>query len=83
MRKVNQRPITFPITSHHHLDEGCAKGCQKRTYWQADNLIIDKMVTMDSYRGKRNLCMAWVNVKKARNLVSPLTLTDLVELNDI
>ena len=31
-----------------------------------DNLLIDRMVSEDSTRGRRNLSMAWIDVKKAR-----------------
>ena len=28
-------------------------------------IMIGKLVSQDCHRGKRNLCMAWVDVKKA------------------
>ena len=57
-----------------HLDEndlmqseqrGAKYGCSGTT----DNLMIDKMVTQDCHRGKRNLSMAWVDVRKAYDSV--------------
>ena len=30
-----------------------------------DNLLIDRMVTLDCHRGKRNLSMSWVDVRKS------------------
>ena len=33
------------------------------------NLLIDQMVTKDCHRSKRNLSMAWVDVKKAYDSV--------------
>ena len=44
----------------------------------ADNLMIDRMVTMDCHREKRNLCMAWVDVKKAYDSVDHKWLFDAV-----
>ena len=38
----------------------------------------DKMVTMDCHREKRNLCMAWVDVKKAYDSVDHKWLSDAV-----
>ena len=40
---------------------GAIAGCSGK----ADNLMIDRMVTLDRHRGKRNLSMAWVDVRKA------------------
>ena len=34
-----------------------------------DNLLIDRMVTQDCHRGRRNLSMTWIDVKKAYDLV--------------
>ena len=55
---------------NHHLDtyklmeieqRGAKVGCSGTM----NNLIIDRMVTEDCHRGKRNLSMAWVDVAKA------------------
>ena len=35
------------------------------------NLLIDRMVRQDSLRGKRNLSMAWVDVRKAFDTIDP------------
>ena len=40
---------------------GARLGCSEAS----DNLMIDRMVTLDCHRGKRNLSMARVDVKKA------------------
>ena len=34
-----------------------------------DNLLIDRMVSEDSTRGRRNMSMAWIDVKKAYDSV--------------
>ena len=55
---------------NHHLDtyklmeieqRGAKAGCSGTM----NNLLIDRMVTEDCHRGKRNLSMAWVDVAKA------------------
>ena len=40
---------------------GTKEGCSRTT----DYLFIDRMVTQDCHRGRRNLSMAWVDVSKA------------------
>ena len=40
---------------------GAKAGCSVK----ADNLMMDRMVTLDCHRGNRNLSMAWVDVRKA------------------
>ena len=34
-----------------------------------DNLLIDRAVMLDCHRGKRNLSMAWIDVRKAYDSV--------------
>ena len=34
-----------------------------------DNLLIDRMVTLDCHRRKHNLSMGWVDVKKANHSI--------------
>ena len=34
-----------------------------------DNLMIDRMVTLDCHRNKRNLSVAWIDVRKAYDCV--------------
>ena len=55
---------------NHHLDtyklmeieqRGAKVGCSDTV----NDLLIDRMVTEDCHRGKRNLSMAWVDVAKA------------------
>lgn len=75
----NQRPITclnniYVMPSDNHLNEfdliengqrGAKSGCSGTS----DNLLIDRVVTLDRYRGKRNQSMAWIDVKKAYDSV--------------
>ena len=70
----NQRPITClnnmykwftsglkPMDQHldhHELMEGQQRGAKTGCSGTMDNLLIDRMVTLDCHRGKRNLSMA-------------------------
>lgn len=44
---------------------GAKAGCSGTT----DNLLIDRTVTLDCHRHKRNLSVAWVDVRKAYDSV--------------
>ena len=46
-----------------------------------DNLLIDNTVTLDCHRNKRNLSMAWVDVKKAYNSVDHKWLNEIVKVH--
>ena len=76
----NQRPIIclntmykwytscLLVPTDKHLDDhdlmvGAQRG--SRAGCTMDNLLIDRMVTLDFHRKKRNLSMGWVGVKKA------------------
>lgn len=56
---------------------GAKEGCGSTS----DNLMIDIMVTMDCHRGKRNLSMAWIGVKKAYDSVECKWLCDIMEVH--
>ena len=45
------------------------KGCKRGAYGTKDQLIIDQAAMADSKRRKTNLCMAWVDYKKAYDMV--------------
>ena len=48
---------------------------------KSDNLMIDRMVALDCHRGKRNLSMAWVDVKKAYDSVDHNWLLEIMEVH--
>lgn len=57
-----------------HLDkyglmEREQRGAKGNCSGTVDNLLIDRMVRQDSQRGRRNLSMAWIDVKKAYDSV--------------
>ena len=61
-----------PMNQHldkYALIEGEQKGAKVGCSGTIDNLLIDRMVCEDSKRNKRNLSMAWIDVKKAYDSV--------------
>ena len=46
-----------------------------------DSLLIDRAVTTDCQRGKRNLSVAWVDVKKAYDCVDHKWLIEMMEVH--
>ena len=61
--------MLMPMNQHldtYALMEGEQRGVRVGCSGTIDNLLIDRMVSEDSTRGRRNLCMAWIDVKKAR-----------------
>lgn len=45
--------------------EGAQRGARAGCSGTVDNLLIDRAVTLDCHRRKRNLGMGWIDVKKA------------------
>ena len=56
------------------------KGCRRKCRCTKGQLLIDKMVMMNSKRRKTNLSMAWVDYKKAFDLVPPSWLIECLEI---
>ena len=54
---------------HHGLMEGQQRGAKSGCFGTMDNLLIDRAVMLDCQRGKRNLSMAWIDVRKAYDSV--------------
>ena len=65
------------------LIDGAQRGTHAGCSGTIDNLLIDKTVTWDCHRRKRNLSMAWIDVKKANDSVDhkrfPVWLSRTVE----
>ena len=62
------------VPTDQHLDEynlmECAqRGARAGCSGTVDHLLIDRTVTLDCHRGRRNLSMAWIDVKKAYDSV--------------
>ena len=45
------------------------KGCRRKSRGTKDQLLIDKMILNDCRKGHKNLAMAWVDYKKAYDMV--------------
>ena len=56
------------------------KGCRKRTRGTKDQLLIDKAIMLDAKRKRRFLGMAWVDYKKAYDMVPHSWLLEVVEM---
>ena len=63
-----------------NLMEGQQRGARVGCSGTTDNLLIDRMVTLDCHRGKRNLSMAWV-VKKAYDSVDHTWLAKVMRIH--
>ena len=57
--------------------EGEQRGARENCSGTMDNLLVDRMVCQDSQRGRRNLIMAWVDVRKAQRNVRTASLPNL------
>ena len=56
-----------PVDHHlgrYGLMQGEQRGAKDNYCGTFDNLMIDRMVCQDSQRGKRNVSMAWIDVRK-------------------
>ena len=53
----------------YELMEKSQRGAKAKCSGTADNLMIDRMVTLDCHRNKRNLSVAWIDVRKAYDCV--------------
>mgnify|MGYP001794065188 FL=1 len=56
------------------------KGCGKRSRGTKDQLIIDKYIMKDSKNRKTNLMMAWIDYKKAYDMVPHSWITSVLEI---
>ena len=56
------------------------KGCRMKCRGTKDQLLIDKMVMMNSKGRKTNLSMAWIDYKKAFDMISHSWLTECLEI---
>ena len=50
---------------HNGLMEGQQRGAKSGCFGTMDNFLIDRAVVLDCQRGKQNLSMAWIDVRKA------------------
>ena len=76
--------ILKPMDEHldrYKLMEIEQRGARTGCSGTMDNLLIDRAVTTDSQRGKRNLSVAWVDVKKAYDCVDHNWLVEMMKVH--
>ena len=77
-KSISNSEVDYPMYGLMEVGQrGAKEGCSGTT----DNLFIDRMVTQDCHRGRRNLSMAWVDVSKAYNSVDHTWLCEMMELH--
>ena len=59
------------------------KGCRRKSRGTKDQLLIDKVILQDCKKGHKNLAMAWVDYRKAYDLVLHSWILECLELNQI
>ena len=72
LKQMNQHLDKYALT------EGEQRGAKVGCSGTIDNLLIDRMVCEDSKRNKRNLSMAWIDVKKAYDLIDHKWLVEMM-----
>ena len=64
--------LLAPMDQHlelYGLMESQQRGAKSGCFGTMDNLLIDRALMLDCQRGKRNLNMAWIDVRKAYDSV--------------
>ena len=61
--------------------EGAQRGARAGCSGTVDNLLIDRTVTLDCHRRRRNLSVTWIDVKKAYDSVDHGWLSDMKVLH--
>ena len=59
------------------------KGCRRNSKGTKDQLLIDKMVLADCKRKRKNLAMAWVDYKKAYDMVPHSWIIECLEMAQV
>ena len=59
------------------------KGCRKKSRGTKDQLLIDKAVLKEAKRCKRNLSMAWVDYRKAYDLIPHSWLLRILDITKV
>ena len=61
--------------------QGEQKGVRENCSGTIDNLLIDRMVCQDCSSARRNISMAWINVKKAQDSIDHEWLREMTTLH--
>ena len=80
-----QRQIIQPCLSTNKLNRFIIlpdeqKGCRKQSRGTKDQLLIDKAITKDARMKCRNLNMAWVDYKKAYDMVPHSWILEVISM---
>ena len=59
------------------------KGCKRKNRGTKDQLLRDEMILQDCKKGHKNLAMAWVDYRKAYDLVPHSWILECLELTQI
>ena len=75
----------FAESIYKHLDDQNPlpdeqKGCRKQSRGTKDQLLIDKAITKDARMKCRNLNMAWVDYKKAYDMVPHSWILEVISM---
>ena len=76
--------LMAPMNNHlteYNLMESQQRGAKAECSGTTDNLLIDRMVLQNCVRGRRNLSMAWIDVKKAYDSVDHGWLCNAIRLH--
>ena len=65
----------------YDLLEGEKRGAKPRCSGTTDNLLVDRMVYHDSRNSRKNVSMAWIDVRKAFDSVSHEWLLEMMFLH--
>ena len=82
-KQTNKQTIAEDLYSHiedQQLFPDEQKGCKKRSRGTKDQLIIDKTVLKDYRKRKTNLAMAWIDYKKAYDMVSHSCIMECLDI---
>ena len=70
------------LDEHNKLPQE-QKGCRKKSSGTKDQILIDKMILQDCKQKHKNLAMAWVDYRKAYDLVPHSWILECLELAGI
>lgn len=76
--------LLSPMDKHleeYDLLEGEQRGAKPRCRGTTDNLLVDRMVCHDSRNSRKNVSMAWIDVRKAFDSVSHEWLLEMMFLH--
>ena len=59
------------------------KGCRRKSRGTKDQLLIDKVILQDCKKGHKNLTIAWVDYRKAYDLVPQSWMLECLDLRQI